>query len=423
MMQLNSSTLAWQNRNLVAKWKSAVDIIDAKGKAVFTELFEYVEPQQGPLNGAIVSIKDLFQVQGYKTQAGSIFINPRLAECDAASVALLRAAGASFLGHTNMTELAYSGLGLNPHYGTPDNPINAGRITGGSTSGGAASVALGVADAALGTDTGGSLRIPAAFCGLAGFKPSQQSVSREGCLPLSDTLDSVGLIAKTVEECELFWHVLSGTAPLPYSKTSQDIETLRIVVPSNFGLNDLDKQVEQGFAEKVTQLEAAGVVVERRFIDALETYKTLPVWQFSAFESRAFYSQHYDLDHVDIDPRVASRIARAKNISVEDFEQTKAARNAFIKRMSEEEPNTVFLLPTVAVVAPRPSDLEQDAKYDQVNLLCLRNTSFANVLNGCSISLPFCFQQEPMGLMLTAGNGMDQVILDLAKKLEPIVKS
>jgi aspartyl-tRNA(Asn)/glutamyl-tRNA(Gln) amidotransferase subunit A len=423
MTQSKPAVFSWQGRELVAKWKAAVDIIDLKGQAVFTEFFEYVEPQQGPLNGAIISIKDLFQVEGYKTQAGSVFIDPQLADQDAAAVAALRKAGASFLGHTNMTELAYSGLGLNPHYGTPDNPINAGRITGGSTSGGAASVALGAADATLGTDTGGSLRIPAAFCGLTGFKPSQQSVSRKGCLPLSDELDSVGPIAKTVEECELLWQVLSGVTSSADTSNSTDSAQLKLVVPSNFGMNDLDAQVEQGFAEKLARLEAAGLVVERRFIEALETYKTLPVWQFSAFECQAFYSRDYDLTSADIDPRVASRIARAKTINAEDFQQTQAARQAFIQQMSEDEPNTVFLLPTVAVVAPKLSDLEHDSEYDRLNLLCLRNTSLANVLNGCSISLPFLSESEPMGFMLTAGNGLDQQILELAKVFEPIVTS
>jgi aspartyl-tRNA(Asn)/glutamyl-tRNA(Gln) amidotransferase subunit A len=418
MTQSKQLNFAWQGRELITQWKQAQEILDAKGRNVFTELFDYVAPQEGPLNGAIISIKDLFQVEGYKTQAGSVFINKQAALQDATAVALLRKAGASFLGHTNMTELAYSGLGLNPHYGTPDNPINPGRITGGSTSGGAASVALGAADAALGTDTGGSLRIPAAFCGLTGFKPSQQTVSREGSLPLSDALDSVGPIAKTVEECERLWHILSGASG---TKNGADLSQLTFVVPSNFGMNDLDALVEQGFNEKLARLEAAGIVVERRFIAALESYKTLPVWQFSAFECQAFYSKAYDLATANIDPRVASRIVRANTIKSEDFQQTQAARHAFIQQMAEDEPNTVFLLPTVAVVAPKLSDLEQDSEYDRLNVLCLRNTSFANVLNGCSLSLPFCFQQEPMGLMLTAGNGMDQALLDLAKQWQPIV--
>jgi aspartyl-tRNA(Asn)/glutamyl-tRNA(Gln) amidotransferase subunit A len=418
MTQSKQLNFAWQGRELITQWKQAQEILDAKGRNVFTELFDYVAPQEGPLNGAIISIKDLFQVEGYKTQAGSVFINKQPALQDAAAVALLRKAGASFLGHTNMTELAYSGLGLNPHYGTPDNPINPGRITGGSTSGGAASVALGAADAALGTDTGGSLRIPAAFCGLTGFKPSQQTVSREGSLPLSDALDSVGPIAKTVEECERLWHILSGASG---TKNGADLSQLTFVVPSNFGMNDLDVLVEQGFNEKLACLEAAGIVVERRFIAALESYKTLPVWQFSAFECQAFYSKAYDLATANIDPRVASRIVRANTIESEVFQQTQAARHAFIQQMAEDEPNTVFLLPTVAVVAPKLSDLEQDSEYDRLNVLCLRNTSLANVLNGCSLSLPFCFQQEPMGLMLTAGNGMDQALLDLAKQWQPIV--
>ena len=418
MSQSTQSNFAWQGRELVTQWKQAQEILDAKGRSVFTERFDYVTPQQGPLTGAIISIKDLFQVEGYKTQAGSVFINKQPALQDAAAVALLRKAGASFLGHTNMTELAYSGLGLNPHYGTPDNPINPGRITGGSTSGGAASVALGVADAALGTDTGGSLRIPAAFCGLTGFKPSQQTVSREGCLPLSESLDSIGPIAKTVEECERLWHILSG---IPTVDTKENVSSLTFVVPSNFGMNDLDALVEQGFTEALTRLEAAGVVVERRFIAALESYKTLPIWQFSAFECQAFYSKAYDLATADIDPRVASRIVRANTIKSEDFQQTQAARHAFIQQMAEDEPNTVFLLPTVAVVAPKLTDLEENSEYDRVNLLCLRNTSFANVLDGCSVSLPFRFQNEPMGFMLTAGNGMDQQILDLAKKWKRVI--
>lgn len=431
MTKPKQSNFAWQGRELMTQWKQAQEILDVKGHCVFTELFDYVAPQQGPLTGAIISIKDLFQVEGYKTQAGSVFINKQPAEHDAAAVALLRKAGASFLGHTNMTALAYSGLGLNPHYGTPDNPLNPGRITGGSTSGGAASVALGVADAALGTDTGGSLRIPAAFCDLVGFKPSQKTVSREGCLPLSVSLDSIGAIANTVEECELLWHILSAgsSSETSVSPAKQIFPQLTLVVPSNFGMNGLDALVEKGFTEALARLEAADVIVERRIIDALEDYKALPVWQFSAFECRDYYftknsyGEQYDLAKADLDPRVASRIARAKTISVEDFEQTKLARKAFIQRMAADEPNTIFLLPTVAVVAPKLTDLEENAEYDRVNLLCLRNTSLANVLDGCSVSLPFRFQNEPMGFMLTAGNGMDQQILDLAKKLASIVKA
>mgnify|MGYP005988561201 CR=1 FL=1 len=415
MTQSKKTHLTWSNRDLLVQWEQSLATIDSKGGHVFTELFEYQTPQQGPLTGSIISIKDLFDVAGYRTQAGSIFINDKKATADADAVAALRDAGASVIGHTNMTELAYSGLGLNPHYGTPNNPVISGRIPGGSTSGGAVSVALGIADAALGTDTGGSLRIPAAFCGVTGFKPSQQTVSRKGSLPLSDALDSVGPIANSVEECELLWKTLSGTQE---TKNHTDLSQLTLVVPTNFGMNELDPLVEQGFAEVLVRLEASGLKIEHRFVDALEAYKTLPVWQFSAFECDAYYGERYDLNTVAMDPRVASRIARAKTVNSDDFEKTKAARVAFIQSVESQETNTIFLLPTVAVLAPKLADLEENTEYDRLNLLCLRNTSLANVLNGCSVSLPFRFQSEPMGLMLTGNNGMDQQILDLAKVLE-----
>lgn len=421
MTQPNNTHFTWLNRDLLTQWAKSLAIIESKGSHVFTELFEYQAPQQGPLTGSIISIKDLFGVTGYKTQAGSVFIDDKKATTDADAVAALRESGASFIGHTNMTELAYSGLGLNPHYGTPNNPVIAGRIPGGSTSGGAVSVALGIADAALGTDTGGSLRIPAAFCGVTGFKPSQQTVSRKGSLPLSDALDSVGPIANNVEECELLWKVLSGDIALG-SESQTNFSQLTLVVPTNFGMNELDPLVEQGFSEVLNRLEANGMKVEHRFVEALEAYKSLPVWQFSAFECAAYYGEHYDLDKVEMDPRVASRIARAKTMNADDFAQTKAMRSAFIQGVESQETNTIFLLPTVAVLAPKLADLEENAEYDRLNLLCLRNTSLANVLNGCSVSLPFRFQNEPMGLMLTACNGMDQQILDLAKILEPSIR-
>ena len=422
MTQPSKTHFIWSNRDLRTQWTQSLAIIESKESHAFTELFGYQTPQEGPLSGSIISIKDLFDVAGYKTQAGSVFIDDKKAQVDADAVALLRESGASFIGHTNMTELAYSGVGLNPHYKTPDNPVISGRIPGGSTSGGAVSVALGIADAALGTDTGGSLRIPAAFCGVTGFKPSQQTVSRQGSLPLSDALDSVGPIANTVEECELLWKILSKAPDASKVKTPENLSQLTLVVPTNFGMDELDPLVEQGFTEMLARLEEQGVKVESRFVEALEAYKTLPVWQFSAYECNAYYGERYDLDQVDMDPRVASRIARAKTIDADGFEQTKAARDAFIQGVSSQEGNTVFLLPTVALLAPKLTDLEENAEYDRLNLLCLRNTSLANVLNGCSVSLPFRFQNEPMGFMLTASNGMDQSILDLAKQLETFVK-
>jgi aspartyl-tRNA(Asn)/glutamyl-tRNA(Gln) amidotransferase subunit A len=381
---------------------------------VFRELFEPQAVESGlPLSGYRVSIKDTFDVKGYTTCGGSRLLGKVPAEEDADAVARLRSAGALLLGHTNMTELAYSGLGLNPHFGTPDNPLKPGHVPGGSTSGGAVSVAMGIADIALGTDTGGSLRTPAAFCGVTGFKPSQGSVSRTGCLPLSDSLDSVGPIAKTVADCQKAWEVISGVIAAPFQRT------YRVVIPTNFGLDDLDSEVQAGFDHAVAKIRAAGIEIEERVVPILETYKTLPVWQFSAVESHRYYQNFFDLNDEQLDPRVASRVARAQETNEEAFAQTKELREAWIKNFADQEPDTILLMPTVAITPPTFEALKEDSEYNRINLLCLRNTSLGNVLNGCSLSLPFKTpKQEPMGVMLTAQNGHDAELLSLGAQLE-----
>ncbi|WP_373636605.1 amidase family protein [Yoonia sp. BS5-3] len=208
-------------------------------KHVFTTLmpdeFAQSAGRDGPLKDKVLSVKDLFDIKGQITRAGSpVLEDTKPARRDATAVERLRSAGARVIGRTTMTELAYSGLGLNPHDGTPENPLFAGHISGGSTSGGAVSVATGLADIALGSDTGGSLRIPAAFCGLVGFKPTQSSVPMAGAMPLSDSLDSVGPMARDVTTCANAWHVMAGrpVTDLPQQRPE-------LVVPLNFGLTDL----------------------------------------------------------------------------------------------------------------------------------------------------------------------------------------
>jgi len=421
----------WGNRDLEAKLAQSKEIIKDQGADIFTEVFDVVDKpndsQQAnhlannfPLQNAVVSIKDLFDVKGYKTRAGSCFLseNPAAKE-DAVAVQRLRDSGAVFIGHTNMTELAYSGLGLNPHYGTPKTPLykNQDRIAGGSTSGGAVSVALGIADIALGSDTGGSLRIPSAFCGLTGFKPSQDTVPCKGSLPLSSSLDSIGPIAKTVAECEVAWGVLSG------SVNNNDIaEHAHFVIPSNFGLDFLDDEVKDAFNALVDTLKKTqGIEVEERVFPFLESYKQLPVWQFSAFEAMQYYTQHHQLDLEALDPRVASRLKRAHTIDEKQFADTCQQRKELIKRYQAEENNCVLLLPTVAILPPKLDDLVADQDYDRINLLCLRNTTLANVIDGCSISLPYQHANEHIGIMLTAANGEDNQLLSLAKLVESII--
>lgn len=410
--------LTWQGRDLLQQLAHSQALLAKKHDVILTQRFaeqELSACENGLLAKAIVTIKDLFDVQGYVTRAGSVFLKDNEpAKEDAEAVRRLREAGAYLLGHTNMTELAYSGLGMNPHYGTPQSPLYPGCIAGGSTSGGAVSVALGIADIALGSDTGGSLRIPAAFCGVTGFKPSQQSVSRQGALPLSTSLDSVGPIAKSVADCEVAWQVLSGQ-----SQTAPMAQSAHFVVPSNFGLDNLDDEVAKGFRAAIEKLrQTPGVVVEERPVSLLEAYKTLPVWQFSAFEARQFYQQNFAVDLDQLDPRVASRLRRADGLDEHTFAETCRQRQGLIERYQQEEAGVQLLLPTVAILPPKLTDLAEDEDYDRINLLCLRNTTLANVLDACSVSLPFQHQQHHIGVMLTGVNGSDQELLGAAKLVE-----
>lgn len=411
-----ASKQLWRNRDLSQHLDAIKLKLEDNKESIFINLFiQSSSIVDGPLSKTVVSIKATFDVKGQKTSGGSRILGDVPAVQDADAVARLRAAGASFIGHTNMTELAYSGVGLNPHYGTPDNPVAAGCIPGGSTSGGAVTVAKSLADIALGTDTGGSLRIPAAFCGLTGFKPSQASVSRHGCLPLSYALDSVGVMAKNVEACELAWRVLANQL-----ETAQTNQALEIIVPENFGIDQLDARVALGFSAALNCLRAQGVSVQQASLPIFEDYKAIPVWQFSALESRRYYQTRFALDDKRLDPRVKQRIKRGESVSDEEFAVTCGQRDDLIRQTLVEYPNRVFLMPTVACLPPTFEELQLDEDYDRINLLCLRNTTFANVIDGCSISLPFSYGRYSIGIMLTAVNGQDHNLLCLAKKLECI---
>ena len=225
-----------------------------KFENIFTELFEedfqlqlnkINQLKNGLLKGLIISVKDLFDVKGYKTRGGSKFLNPEICLKDAECISLIRTAGGLLIGHTNMTELAYSGLGINPHYGTPLNPIYKGAIPGGSTSGGAVSISLDISDITIGTDTGGSTRIPAAFTGITGFKPTQDVISRKGVLVLSSSLDSVGLMAKNVELCRLGYEVMKNKTTI--KKTSLYDKEADLIIPTNFGFEDIEPQIKSSF--------------------------------------------------------------------------------------------------------------------------------------------------------------------------------
>ncbi len=392
-------------------------------RSVFTETFfdqardqvsNVKETSGAPLCGALVSVKDLFDIEGFVTRAGSrILADQPPATSDAPPIQLLRDAGAILIGHTNMTELAYSGLGINPHFGTPDNALVSGRIPGGSTSGGAVSVALGIADITIGTDTGGSLRIPAAFNGIVGFKPTQDSVSRRGCKALSQSLDSVGPMARSVEACEIAYRVMTGGE----TAKSKDLQP-EFIMPVNFGLDDLDPVVAKAFEQAVSKISDAGYAVVVKNLACLERYKEIPVWQFAAIESRTEYDAFYNSAPELFDPRVLSRLQRAEGVDALSYRKTLNARDAFIDAYQQEVGNRALLLPTTPILAPELSAFDDDDDYYRLNLLTLRNPTLGNVLNGCSISLPFKSGAETIGVMLTAPGGFDHSLLEVAKVCE-----
>lgn len=380
----------------------------------FTQSFAPAPTPQGPLSGLRVGVKDLFDVVGYVTRAGS---HARAAQPaatrDAEAVARLRAAGAELVGHTNMTEFAYSGLGLNPHFGTPMSPIVHGAIAGGSTSGGAAALASGQIDIALGTDTGGSLRIPAAFCGVVGMKPTAATIPAQGAAALSHTLDSVGAMARDVTTLRRAQEVLATPAP---QNAPQAAPLRRLIVPESFGMTDLDPEVACAFEACLAILADLGFGIERRDPGFLADYARLPIWQFAAVESRVHHAGPYETSADLIDPRVRARMDRADEVDAVTYAKSLAQRASIAAQARDELGEAGIVLPTVAILPPQLSAFDDPAAFDRLNLLALRNTSLANVIDGCSISLPI--KATPgAGLMLTAPGFRDAALLDAAERI------
>lgn len=381
------------------------------------DLMQLPEYGSSLLSGALVSVKALLDVEGEVTHAGTRFLaDAAPAVNDAPVIARLREAGVLLLGHTNMTELAYSGLGLNPHYGTAENPLWPGCTPGGSTSGGAVSVASGLVDIAIGSDTGGSLRIPAAFCGLTGFKPTQATVPRAGTLSLSDSLDSIGPIARDVRSCKLVWQAMAG---LPATtKPTDDSKPLKLHVARNFGFDQLDPLVAAGFEALLAGLADAGVEVTEAPLDFLADYQDIAPWKLTSVECLAHYKQAFEQQAELFDPRVHSRMIPAGTLSAVDYRQALNQRQRFIERMKSELAGRALLLPTVAILPPTLASLQDDAVYTQMNLMALRNTTLANIGDGCSLALPYSYRGTRLSAMLIGVGGADAELLQLGSELE-----
>jgi aspartyl-tRNA(Asn)/glutamyl-tRNA(Gln) amidotransferase subunit A len=390
---------------------------------------------QLPLAGLAVSVKDLFDVQGQVTTAGSkVLSNAPLAPADCPAVARLKAAGGVVIGRTNMVEFAFSGVGCNPHYGTPVNPCDpqVARIPGGSSSGAAVSVATGAAFVGLGSDTGGSIRIPAALCGLVGFKPTARTVPTAGALPLSTTLDTVCALTRSVRDAITVHEVLSASR-VPAS--AQPLDQYKLAVARCTMLEGLDATVAQAFARTVASLRAAGAHITE--IDLNELAELGPIQSrggFSAPEAQAWQRAHglWPAQRAGYDPRVAQRIALADTMTAADYVGLQANRAQWIKRTEQALAGfDAVLSPTVPLVAPSidslaPAtgdnaalDAARDAEFWRVNALLLRNTSVVNLLDGCAISLPCHTAGElPVGLMLWHGALHDNTVLHIALQIE-----
>jgi len=378
-----------------------------------------------PLAGLPVTIKDLYDVAGETTLAGSTVCEgePPARE-DAPAVARLRAAGAAITGKTNMTEFAFSGVGINPHHGTPRNPADAAlaRIPGGSSSGAAVSVALGLAVAALGSDTGGSIRIPAALCGLTGFKSTQRRTPRAGALELSRTLDTVCAMARGVADCLTVDAVLAG-APLVVRQ--RPLAGLRLAVPRTLMFDGIDAAVARAFERACSRLSAAGALIEDiAFAELSEIATRNAPGGFSATEAYAVHHERLARDAAAFDRRVAARIALGEKVSAQQYLRLHDARREWIaSARAILAPYDALLCPTVPLVAPPLAELEaSDEAFFKVNGLLLRNTFAINYLDGCAFTLPCHVPGElPVGLMLASTAGDDARLAAAALAVEAVL--
>lgn len=378
----------------------------------------------GPLDGRIVSVKDLFDVAGQVTTAGSSILRDSAAAAqDAVVVQRLRAAGAVIIGKTNMTEFAFSGIGINPHYGTPGNARDVGRIPGGSSSGAGVSVARGMAEIAIGSDTGGSIRIPSALNGITGFKPTQARVPRTGGFALSFTLDTVGPLAHSVLDCAQTDAVLSGTtwAPLP----ERTAAGLRIGVPRGLLFSQTEEAVLQAFEGALSALSGAGAKLRDMALDEWlgAPFRLQEKGTIVASEAAYIHQEAMARAPEAFDPVVLARIRRGESIPAAHYVGLLQARAALQGALDAQlEDVDVLVLPTVPFVAPTIASLYSEEAFTQANMLILRNPSVFNFYDLPALSLPIAQPAGalPVGLMVVGRRGQDRALLAIGAALQQL---
>lgn len=408
--------------------RAAFQYVDAEGARQQADKSDHLRGlghAPSPYAGIPISVKDLFDVAGQVTTAGSKALSGKApASKDADAIAALRAAGLVIIGRTHMTEFAYSGLGINPHFPAlhshwdPDSK----RVPGGSSSGAALSVATGSALGAIGSDTGGSCRIPAAFNQLTGYKPTAERISRKGMIPLSNSLDSVGSIAQTLECCTILDQIMAGTPPRQIHPIAAS--DARILVPTNVVCDDADPRVLATFKAALNKLEEEGVSINHVRVPALDRLPALAEGGgIVAAESYAWHHRLIETHAEQYDPLVLDRILRGKEIDSSQLKDLLNLRQIFINEIAETlQDFDCLAMPTVPIAPPAIQDCALEADYRRYNLLALRNPSLVNLMDGCALSIPLNrFESMPAGLMLAGKTGSDNRLLQVGHLIESCI--
>jgi Asp-tRNA(Asn)/Glu-tRNA(Gln) amidotransferase A subunit family amidase len=378
------------------------------------------------LAGIPISIKDLFDEAGVVTLGASkVLVGTPPATRDSTVVERLKNAGAVIVGRTNLVEFAYSCLGVNPHYGTPKNVFDRaiGRIPGGSSSGGAISVTDGMVAGAIGTDTGGSIRIPAALNGLVGFKPTARRVPRDGVLPLSFTLDSAGPIAKTVADCALLDQVLTGETD--GAPSAARLRGLRFAAPKTVFQDDLSPAVANAFTAALGRLSVAGAtIIELPMAEFAQAAIANPRGALTSTEAYSWHRK-WMMERADrYDPRVISRIRAGETMTAANYIELLQSRERFVRTINSAASGyDAMLMPTTPDTAPTIAEVtKNDETYLRHNLRMCRNPSVVNLFDGCALSVP-CHDpgSAPVGLMIAGTQNTDRKILAIGLAVEEVV--
>jgi aspartyl-tRNA(Asn)/glutamyl-tRNA(Gln) amidotransferase subunit A len=385
---------------------------------------------RGPLDGVPVAWKDLFDIAGMPTTAGSrVLSNATPARSDAPVVARLRDAGMVCIGRVNMTEFAYSGIGLNPHFGTPRNAhgADAPRVPGGSSSGSAVAVAKGLVPVSIGSDTGGSVRIPAAFNGIIGYKSSGGRYPTDGAFPLSRTLDTVGVLARSVADATLVDAGLRGE--IVTAATPRSLAGLRVIVPTNIVFGDIQPAVAGNFEAAIGRLAAAGAIVQHTHLPVFDSVMAL-ITRHGAIAAAEAYVLHKARiegpEAAALDRRVLARLRLGAGVTMPDYVTLMQERQRLIREATALfTDGAVVAFPTIVHTAPRIADLEADDElFGRINSRTLRNTMLGNFLDWCGISFPNGTDEDglPTALQLSGAPGADDALLSLGLAAESVIR-